>query len=124
MTDNPITADRLRSFIERVERLLEERKSIQGDIKDIFSEAKGVGYDVKTMRKVIALRAMDAADRAEQETLIDTYLHALGMIDRVEARVASGESIRKAAEAEGMPKSTAIRKVTQNRNNIENGSGA
>ena len=117
-----VAADRLKSFIERIEKLIEERIAIQGDIKDVFSEAKGVGYDVKTMRKVIALRAMDAADRAEQETLLDTYWHALTQIDRVESRVASGESIRKAAEAEGMPKSTAIRQVTQNRVKAENGS--
>lgn len=114
---------RLRSFIERIEKLIEERVAIQGDIKDVFSEAKGVGYDTKIIRKVIALRAMDPADRAEQETLIETYLHALEQIDRVEARVASGESIRKAAAAEGMPKSTAIRQVTQNQRNDGNGSG-
>ena len=75
----PISADRLKSFVERIEKLIEERKSISDDIKDIYSEAKGVGYDVKTIRKVIALRAMDAADRAEQETLLDTYCHALGI---------------------------------------------
>jgi uncharacterized protein (UPF0335 family) len=119
----PISADRLKSFIERVEKLEEERKAIGGDIKDVYSEAKGVGYDVKTMRKVVSLRAMDAADRAEQETLLDVYWHALTQIDRVEARVAGGESIRQAAKAEGMPKSTAIRQVTQNRANVENGSG-
>lgn len=71
---------RLKSFIERVEKLEEERKAIGGDIRDVYSEAKGVGYDVKTMRKIVALRRMDAADRAEQETLLDVYKHALGMI--------------------------------------------
>jgi len=94
----PISADRLKSFIERVEKLEEERKAIGGDIKDVYSEAKGVGYDVKTMRKVVSLRAMDAADRAEQETLLDVYWHALTQIDRVEARVAGGESIRAGGE--------------------------
>ena len=118
----PIAADRLKSFILRIEKLEEERKAIGGDIKDVYSEAKGVGYDVKTMRKVIALRGMDAADRAEQETLLDVYWHALTQIDRVENRVAAGESIRQAAKAEGMPKSTAIRQVTQNRAKAENGS--
>ena len=63
----PISADRLKSFIERIEKLEEERKAIGGDIKDVYSEAKGVGYDVKTMRKVVSLRQMDAADRAEQD---------------------------------------------------------
>ena len=71
---------RLKSFIERIEKLEEERKAIGGDIKDVYSEAKGVGYDVKTMRKIVSLRAMDAADRAEAETLLDVYKHALGMV--------------------------------------------
>lgn len=107
----PIAAARLKSFIERIERLIEERAAIQGDIRDMFSEAKGVGYDVKTMRKVIALRGMDAADRAEQETLLDTYLHALGMVDRVDARIADGQSVREIAAAEGTSKSTVGRRV-------------
>lgn len=75
----PVSGDRIKSFIERVEKLLEERKAIQQDIGDVFHEAKGVGYDVKTMRKLINIRAMDAADRAEQEALLDTYAHAIGM---------------------------------------------
>lgn len=75
----PIAADRLKSFLERIERLLEERAGIQSDIKDIFSEAKGVGYDVKTMRRLIQIRAQDSAERAEQAALLDTYMHALGM---------------------------------------------
>jgi uncharacterized protein (UPF0335 family) len=76
----PISADRLKSFVERIEKLEEERRAIGSDIKDVYSEAKGVGYDVKTMRKIVSLRQMDAADRAEQETLLDTYKHALGMV--------------------------------------------
>lgn len=76
----PISADRLKSFMERIEKLEEERKAIAGDIKDVYSEAKGVGYDVATMRKIVALRSMDAADRAETETLLDVYKHALGMV--------------------------------------------
>lgn len=75
----PVSGDRIKSFIERAEKLLEERKAIQQDIGDVFHEAKGVGYDVKTMRKLITVRAMDQADRAEQETLLDTYAHAIGM---------------------------------------------
>jgi len=75
----PISADRLKSFIERIEKLEEERKAIGGDIKDVYSEAKGVGYDVATMRKIVALRAKDAAAVAEAETLLDVYKHALGM---------------------------------------------
>lgn len=76
----PISADRLKSFVERIEKLEEERKAIGGDIRDVYSEAKAVGYHTKTMRKIVQLRAMDAADRAEQETLLDTYRHALGML--------------------------------------------
>ena len=75
----PISADRLKSFVERIEKLDEERKAISDDMRDVYSEAKGVGYDVKTMRKVVSLRRMDAADREEQEALLDTYKHALGM---------------------------------------------
>lgn len=74
--------DRLRSLIERIERierLQEEVKEIQSDIKDIFAEAKAVGYDVKIMREVIKLRKMNAVDRDEQEYLIDTYKRALGL---------------------------------------------
>src|SRR5437773_7778684 len=75
----PISADRLKSFVERIEKLEEERHAIGGDIRDVYSEAKGVGYDVKTMRTIVSLRKLDAADRAEQETLLDVYKHALGM---------------------------------------------
>ena len=76
----PISADRLKNFVERIEKLEEERQALGGDLRDIYSEAKGVGYDVKTMRKIISLRKMDAADRDEQETLLDVYKHALGMV--------------------------------------------
>ena len=72
--------DHLKAFVERIEKLEEERKAIGGDIRDVYSEAKGVGYDIKTMRRIVSLRGMDAADRAEQETLLDTYKHALGMV--------------------------------------------
>ena len=105
-----VNSDRLKSFVERVERLEEERKAIGGDIKDVYSEAKGVGYDVGTMRKVVRLRGMDAADRAEQETLLDVYMHALGMVDRIDARLAAGESQRDVEEAEGVSKSTVQRR--------------
>ena len=75
----PISADRLKSFVARIEKLEEERKAIGGDIRDVYSEAKGVGYDVRTMRRIVSLRRMDAAQREEEETLLDTYKHALGM---------------------------------------------
>ncbi len=76
-----IAADQLRSFIERIERLEEEKKTIADDIKEVFAEAKGYGYDVKTLRQVLKIRNMEEHDRAEQEALLDTYLAALGMAD-------------------------------------------
>ena len=75
----PVSAERLKSFVERIEKLEEERKAIGGDIRDVYTEAKGVGYDIKTMRKIISIRRMEPADRAEEEALLDTYMHALGM---------------------------------------------
>lgn len=73
------TDDRLRLLIERIERLEEEKKGIAEDIRDVFAEAKAVGYDTKIMRKVISLRRMKPDDRSEQETILDTYKAALGM---------------------------------------------
>jgi uncharacterized protein (UPF0335 family) len=74
-----ISAERLRSLIERIERLEEARKAIGSDIKDIFAEAKSAGFDVKVMRQIIRLRKQEPAEIEEFETLIDTYRHALGM---------------------------------------------
>jgi uncharacterized protein (UPF0335 family) len=65
------------SIVERVERLAEERSELTGDIKDVYAEAKGHGFDTKILRKVIALRRKDAAARAEEETMMDLYLRAL-----------------------------------------------
>jgi uncharacterized protein (UPF0335 family) len=79
-----IAADQLKSIIERIERLEEEKAGIASDIKDIFAEAKGNGYDVKTLRKVISLRKQDAAQRDEEEHLLDTYKRALGMAPEME----------------------------------------
>jgi uncharacterized protein (UPF0335 family) len=73
-------ATRLKSFIERIERLEEEKQGIASDIRDVYAEAKGTGYDPKIMRQVIRLRKMEQADRQEQDELLDTYLRALGMI--------------------------------------------
>ncbi len=80
MKSGGIAGDQLKSIIERIERLEEEKSGIASDIKDIFAEAKGNGYDVKTLRKVISLRKKDAAERDEEEHLLDTYKRALGMI--------------------------------------------
>ncbi len=73
-----VAADRLRSFIERVERLEEEKAAILNDSKEVYAEAKGEGYDVKILRQVVRIRKMDRADRQEQEALLDLYLSALG----------------------------------------------
>ena len=75
-----IAGDRLKSFIERIERLEEEKGSLASDIRDIFSEAKGTGFDTKIMRAIIRLRKLDSADIEEQETLTDLYKRALNMI--------------------------------------------
>ncbi|MFM2300375.1 MAG: hypothetical protein RLZZ84_111 [Pseudomonadota bacterium] len=73
------TDDRLRLLIERVERLEEEKKGIQDDIKDVYGEAKAVGYDAKIMRQIVRLRKMKPDDRAEMEMILDTYKAALGL---------------------------------------------
>ncbi|MEM1045521.1 MAG: DUF2312 domain-containing protein [Pseudomonadota bacterium] len=74
-----VAADQLRSFVERIERLEEEKKSIADDIKDVYGEAKGTGFDTKVLRQIIRMRKQDAAERQEQEALLDLYMHALGM---------------------------------------------
>ncbi len=74
-----IAADRLRQFIERIERLEEERGNIGKDIKDVFAEAKGTGFDVKIMRKIIAMRKQEEHVRKETEELLDLYKRALNM---------------------------------------------
>jgi uncharacterized protein (UPF0335 family) len=74
-----IAADRLRSLVDRIERLEEERKALGGDIRDIYAEAKSAGFDVKVLRQLIRVRRQEPADVEEQETLLDVYRRALGM---------------------------------------------
>jgi uncharacterized protein (UPF0335 family) len=74
-----IAGDRLKSFIERIERLEEERKTLSADIKEVYAEAKGTGFDTKIMRQLIRLRRLDKDDLDEQETLLDVYKRALGV---------------------------------------------
>ena len=74
-----IAADRLRSLVDRIERLEEERKALGNDIKDIYAEAKSAGFDVKVLRQLIRIRRQEAAEVEEQETLLDLYRRALGM---------------------------------------------
>jgi len=73
-----VAADRLRSFIERVERLEEDKAAVANDIKEVYAEAKGEGYDVATLRQVVKVRKMDRAARQESEAMLDLYLSALG----------------------------------------------
>jgi uncharacterized protein (UPF0335 family) len=72
--------DQLKSVIERVERLEEEKKTISDDIRDVYAEAKGNGFDVKALRTIVRMRKQDANERHEQETILETYMQALGML--------------------------------------------
>jgi uncharacterized protein (UPF0335 family) len=100
----PVNAGRLKSFVERIEKLEEERHAIGSDIKDVYSEAKGVGYDVKTLRWTVSERKIDSADRDERDALRDTYAHALGMaVDLVRDE---GLSLREAGRQTGVSKSS------------------
>lgn len=81
MTTENVSAEQLRLFIERIERMEEDKKGIADDIKDTYAEAKGTGFDTKTMRSIIRLRAMEKAARQEAEALLETYKAALGLAD-------------------------------------------
>ena len=74
-----VAGDQLRAFVERIERLEEEKPVIADDIKGVYAEAKGTGFDVKILRKVIALRKMKPHEREEEDAILDLYIHALGM---------------------------------------------
>jgi len=80
MTDaGGVADDRLRTIIERIERLEEEKKALSEDIREVYSEAKGAGFDVKVIRQLVRLRKMDATDRSEMEQVLDVYKRVLGM---------------------------------------------
>jgi uncharacterized protein (UPF0335 family) len=72
--------DQLRSIVERIERLEEEKQALADDIKEVYAEAKGNGFDAKILRQVVRLRKQDVAERQEREALLDLYMHALGMV--------------------------------------------
>ena len=74
-----IAGERLRAFVERVERLEEEKAALMADIKEVYAEAKGVGFDIKILRKIIGLRKLDKSDRQEQEEVLSIYMRALDM---------------------------------------------
>ena len=80
MTDvGGVSGERLRSFVERIERLEDEKRALAEDIREVYSEAKGTGFDVKVLRQIIRLRQMDSSDRDEMEAILDTYKRALEM---------------------------------------------
>ena len=79
MAEGNVAADQLRLFIERIERLEEEKKGIADDVRDVYAEAKSNGYDTKTMRKIVALRRMETHVRQEADALLDTYRNTLGL---------------------------------------------
>ena len=76
-----VAAGQIKSIIERVERLEEEKAALAADIREIYSEAKSNGYDAKVLRQIVRIRKQDSAERQEQEAILDLYMHALGMID-------------------------------------------
>ena len=86
-----IAGERLRSLIERIERLEEEKRTLGADIKEVYAEAKGTGFDTKIMRQIIRLRRMDKDDVDEQETLLDIYKRALGMLPESQTASAAAE---------------------------------
>jgi uncharacterized protein (UPF0335 family) len=73
--------DQLKAFIERIERLEEEKKALADDIRDVYAEAKGTGFDVKALRTIVRMRKQDVNERKEHEAILETYLHALGMLN-------------------------------------------
>ena len=82
--DEPATKfakDQLKAIIERIERLEEEKKTISDDIRDVYAEAKGNGFDVKVLRTIVRMRKQDVDERKEEEAVLETYMHALGMLN-------------------------------------------
>ena len=81
MSKTAFAKDQLKAFINRIERLEEERAALSADIKEVYSEAKGTGFDAKIIRKIVSMRKMDREKRREEEEILDLYLSALGMIE-------------------------------------------
>lgn len=92
-----VAADELRQFIERIERLEEEKAGVAGDIKEVYAEAKGRGFDTKTMRRIISIRKKDHSERLEEEAILELYLQALGML--ADTRLGRAAVSREFAEA-------------------------
>ena len=81
MDSSAVNVSHLRAFLERIEKLEEEKRAIADDIKDVYAEAKGTGFDAKIIRKIVSMRRMDREKRREEEEILDLYLTALGMVD-------------------------------------------
>ena len=79
-TPESVAADQLKSIVERIERLEEEKAALAGDIKDVYAEAKANGFDIKVLRKIVGLRKRDRDERLEEEAILDLYKQALGMV--------------------------------------------
>ncbi len=92
MVDTSVAREQLRTIIERIERLEEEKKAIADDIRDIYGEAKSNGFDTKVLRQVVRLRKQDLSERQEQDAIRDLYLNALGMLPDFEAAEESEQS--------------------------------
>lgn len=91
--------DQLKAFIERVERLEEEKKTISDDVRDVYAEAKGTGFDVKALRAIVRRRKQDADALKEHEAIVETYMHALGMLADTPLGQAAVEKVRGGADA-------------------------
>jgi len=104
MSGEVIVRETIRSFVERIERLEEEKAAIAEDIKQVYSEAKALGFNTKVMRKVIALRKQDQQEREEEQALLDLYMQALGMTPL--ERWAAERDVRVSHDADGNPKIT------------------
>jgi uncharacterized protein (UPF0335 family) len=91
-----VAKDMLKSIVERIERLEEEKKALSDDVREVYAEAKGNGFDTKVLRKVIALRKLDKTERQEQEALLDLYMHTLGMTPLEDAIAKSVEKMQEA----------------------------
>lgn len=103
-----IAKDHLKSFVERIERLEEEKKSLADDIRDVYAEAKGTGFDVKALRAIVRLRKQDVNERREQEAILETYMHALGMLATTDLGQAAMARKRHELEQEGRELAAAI----------------
>lgn len=100
MTKVNFAKDQLRSLVERVENLEEEKRTLAGDIREVYAEAKGHGFDTKIMRQVVRLRKLDSGEREERETLLDLYMSALGMANGADSSAGASNVVHMAQAAE------------------------